>query len=265
MQEMGGIRVDVDSIGDIKALPGTLDFLDDAGVKATFFVAMGPDGSGKNLFRYLKRPWALGRARPARFGFGNLVRGIVSPVCMEDCRAELYEIKKRGHEVGLHGYDHYQWIKTEGQKARFQVEKGRMIFEDVFDFAPKSFASPGFTVNQRILSITERFDYSSDFISKEPFYPRINGEKFQTLQVPVSMKSIGEFEIGGANDGEIQKAYKNEIEKNGFFTFYFHPSYEMNYQTRLLRKIITLLKEKKEVRTLGEIAKKWKNENSANL
>lgn len=265
MQNLGGIRVDIDSIGDIVALQETLDLLDDFGVKATFFVAMGPDNSGKNLLKYLKRPWGLGRVKPSRFGFGNLLRGLAAPSKMEEYRAELYEIKKRGHEVGLHGYDHYRWIKTHGRNVGLQIEKGRALFEDVFDCPPLSFASPGFTVNQEILRNLADFEYSSDFISREPFYPMLNGEKFDILQIPVSMESIGEFCMDGLSEGEIMKKYQMGIEKNGFFTFYFHPSYEMNYQTDLLRKIITLVKEKKEVITFGEMAKKWKNENSANL
>jgi undecaprenyl phosphate-alpha-L-ara4FN deformylase len=265
MQGFGGIRVDVDSVGDIEALPKTLDLLDEARVKATFFVTMGPDRAGGNLFRYMKNPLSLKKAKPARFGFINLIRGLLRPAHMENYKSELYEIKKRGHEVGLHGYDHCGWIETGGQKAESRIENGRMIFEDVFGFSPKSFASPGFTVNQEVLRNIENFDYSSDFISKEPFYPRLNGEKFQNLQVPVSIKSIGEFEVAGVNEGEILEAYKNGIERKEFFTFYFHPSYEVNYQAGLLRKIITLLKEKKEVLTFSEIAKKWKDENSSNL
>ncbi len=265
MQKMRGIRADVDSIGDINALPETLDLLDEMEVKATFFVVMGPDGAGKNLFKYMKRPWGLGKAKPARFGFLNLVRGLVSPAHMEDCKSELYEIKKRGHEVGLHGYDHYTWIKTDGQKAKSRIEKGCMIFEDVFDCAPKSFASPGFTVNQEILRNLADFDYASDFIFKEPFYPRLNGEKFSTLQVPVSLKSIGEFSMEGLNDLQILRKYQKAIEKNGFFTFYFHPSYEVKYKTELLKEIIRLMQDRTELLTFDEMARGWKNENTPDL
>lgn len=262
---VGGIRVDIDSIGDIKALPDTLDLLDELEVKATFFVAMGPDNSGKNLFRYIKRPWTLGRARPARFGLLNLVRGLVGPMRMENFRDELIEIMSRGHEVGLHGYGHYGWIKNGGRNAGGQIEKGRALFEDVFDCAPLSFASPGFTVNQEILRNLADFEYSSDFIFKEPFYPRLNGEEFDTLQIPVSMKSIGEFCMEGLSDKQVMKEYQNEIERNGFFTFYFHPSYEIKYETKLLKEIIQLVKKKFEVLTLGKIAKRWKDENTADL
>jgi peptidoglycan/xylan/chitin deacetylase (PgdA/CDA1 family) len=234
-------------------------------MKASFFVSMGHDEAGKNLLKYIKRPWALGKARPTRFGFGNLMRGLVSPAHMEDYRDELCEIKKRGHEVGLHGYDHYRWVKNGGKDARSLIERGQALFEDVFDCAPRSFASPGFTVNQEILRMTEDFDYSSDFIFKEPFYPRLNGEKFSTLQVPVSLKSIGEFSMEGLNNRQILIKYQKEIEKNGFFTFYFHPSYEVAYKTELLKEIIRLLQERAKILTFGEIAKKWDNENSSDL
>jgi undecaprenyl phosphate-alpha-L-ara4FN deformylase len=265
MQGFGGIRADVDSIGDIEALPKTLDLLDEARVKATFFVTMGPDRAGGNLFRYLKNPLSLEKAKPARFGFINLVRGLVRPAHMENYKSELYEIKKRGHEVGLHGYDHCEWIKTKGGGAKDVINRGRALFESVFDCPPRSFASPGFMYDHEVLRKVRDFDYSSDFIEKGPLYPRIIGMEFSTLQVPVSIKSIGDFEMAGVNEGEILEAYKNEIERKEFFTFYFHPSYEIKYKPNLVKKIIGILKEKKEVLTFSEIAKKWKDENSSNL
>ena len=265
MQKIGGVRVDIDSVGDIDALPETLDLLDDCDVRASFFVAMGPDKTGKNLFGYLKKPWELGRARPTRFGFRNLIRGLVSPAHMEDYRNELYEIKKRGHEVGLHGYDHYQWIKTGGKGAGSLIEKGCTLFEEIFESVPRSFASPDFTINREILRGVEDFDYSSDIVYREPFYPRITGKEFSALQIPVSMKSIGEFEMDGLNNEQILEKYQNKIEKKGFFSFYFHPSYEVKYKVKILSKIIGLLKEKKEILTFTEIAEKWKDENTADL
>lgn len=265
MQDVGGIRVDIDHVGDIHALSETLDLLDDFGVKATFFVAMGPDEAGKNMFKYLKRPWALGRARPMRFGFWNLMRGLLCPEHMESHGDELREIKKCGHEVGLHGYGHYGWVKDGGKNAGLQIEKGRALFEDVFDCPPKSFASPGFTVNQEILRNLADFEYSSDFIFKEPFYPKLNGEKFNTLQIPVSIKSIGEFDIDGLNNRQVLKKYQKEIEKRGFFTFYFHPSYEVKSRFELLSEIIQLVQERAELLTFADIAKKWNDENTADL
>lgn len=265
MQRVGGIRVDVDSIGDIDALPATLELLDDCGVKASFFVAMGPDKAGRNVLKYLTRPRALGRAKPMRFGLRNLMRGLISPACMEDYRSELREIKKRGHEVGLHGYDHYRWIKTGGREAGALIEKGRTLFEGVFKSTPRAFASPGFTMNKEILNEIEDFDYSSDFIHEAPFYPSLNGVQSKTLQVPVSMKSIGEFDADGLNDSRILQTFKQEIGARHFFTFYFHPSYEARYRPALVKNIIEILKDTHEVLTFAEIADRCKNENTPDL
>ncbi|MEE8400864.1 MAG: polysaccharide deacetylase family protein [Candidatus Hydrothermarchaeaceae archaeon] len=267
MLKLGGIRVDIDSIGDIDALPATLDLLDGCGVKASFFVAMGPDKTGKNLFKYLKRPWDLKKARPSRFGFLNLLRGLIGPELMEEHKTELRGIEKRGHEVGLHGYGHYRWMNTCGKKSAGDIEKGRAIFEDVFKCAPRSFASPGFFVNNKILRKIDGagFDYSSDFIGDEPFYPTLMGERFNTLQVPVCIKSIGEFIAEGLGEGRIFDAYMQELIKRRFFTFYFHPSYEVKTSMELLDKVIRNLKEFTEILTFAEIAGKWKNENIADL
>lgn len=267
MQKVGGIRVDIDSIGDIEALPATLDLLDDCGVKASFFVAMGPDKTGKNMFRYLRTPWALRKAKPRRFGFRNLVRGLVSPACMQDYRDTLYDIERRGHEVGLHGYDHQLWMKTGGKKAWPLIEKGCTIFSEVFKSAPRSFASPGFRVSCDVLRKIDEldFDYSSDFISVKPFYPTLDGEKFNTLQIPVSIKSIGEFSIDGLNDRRILQIFGQELETRPLFTFYFHPSYEVNLRFGLLNEIIRLMQEEVEILTFAEIAERYNDENPADL
>ncbi|MEE8403303.1 MAG: polysaccharide deacetylase family protein [Candidatus Hydrothermarchaeaceae archaeon] len=260
MQKLCGIRVDIDCVGDIDALPAALDLLDDCGVKASFFVTMGPDRTGKRLFSYLKRPWDLGKAKPTRFGLWNLMRGIVSPARMEDCRDALRDIERRGHEVGLHGYDHYQWMMTCGEGAGPLIEEGYALFEDVFGNAPKSFASPGFTVNREILRKIDElgFDYSSDFMGKGPFYPTLKGEKFNTLQIPVNVRSIGEFDAQGLEDREIFQNFERGLDAEGSFTFYFHPSYEAKYRAGLLSEIIHFAHKNAEILTLAEIAGRWK-------
>jgi len=267
MQKVCGIRADIDCIGDIDALPETLDLLDDWGVKASFFVAMGPDKTGQNMFKYLKKPWSLGKVRPMRFGFRNLIRGVVSPACMQDYRSELYDIKRRGHEVGLHGYDHHHWMKTRGEEAGSLIGKGCTLFKEVFKSAPGSFASPGFTVNRKILRKIDgfNFDYSSDFIYGEPFYPVLEGEKFNTLQIPVCIRSIGEFSIEGLNGRKILQTFGQELEARQFFTFYFHPSYEVKYRRELLGEIIRLVQKEAEILTFAKIAENWNNENPSDL
>jgi hypothetical protein len=71
--------------------------------------------------------------------------------------------------------------------------------------------------------------------------------------------------MDGLNNEQILEKYQNKIEKKGFFSFYFHPSYEVKYKVKILSKIIGLLKEKKEILTFTEIAEKWKDENTADL
>ena len=47
-----GLRVDVDTIrGLSEGVPQILDILYEVGVHATFFVTMGPDRTGRNLFQ----------------------------------------------------------------------------------------------------------------------------------------------------------------------------------------------------------------------
>jgi peptidoglycan/xylan/chitin deacetylase (PgdA/CDA1 family) len=275
-----GLRVDIDAIGDIEATPRLLDMLQDYNIKATFFVAMGPDRTGQNFFKYLARPWALTKVKPLRrFGLKTLIQGLAnSPSMIEEYEDILKETKKK-NEIGLHGYDHLTWVngitKQSREEIKIAIEKGKRGFEKVFGEAPSSFASPGFKTSTAYLSVLEEYNfrYSSDFIGEEPFYPVINGTKAKTLQVPISMKSFGELAMKGISNKGIlkifQQRYEEGIRTRKFFTFYIHPSYEAALNARLLNHAIEKLTHdgRAIICPFDQIAEEWriKNEDTSDI
>src|SRR4030042_7073231 len=110
------IKVDVDTLeGFRQGVPALLDILADQGVRASFFLALGPDNSGRALLRvfrqegFLEKMWRT-RA-PALYGLRTMCYGTVLPAPLIGAAApELpRRIAAAGHEVGLPGYDHVRW------------------------------------------------------------------------------------------------------------------------------------------------------------
>ncbi|MEE8168532.1 MAG: polysaccharide deacetylase family protein [Candidatus Hydrothermarchaeales archaeon] len=250
---MIGVRVDIDAVGDIKAVPSLLNLFDEHDIRASFFIAFGPDRVGRNLFKYIQRPWDIPKAKPGRYGFGNLLRSFFNPQIIEGYKTQLIEIEKRGHEVGLHGYDHYNWVRE-----KRDIQKGLESFREVFGKKPRAFASPGFKTNSEYLRALDcfGFDYASDFLGSEPVYPLLNGKKADTMQIPVSIKSIGELSINGQSDEQILRLYSQGME-NEFFTFYLHPSYEVNHNYSLLCRVFQKV-GKMGTATFSEIWRQWR-------
>ncbi len=249
-----GMRIDVDCAADAAAIPTLLDILKRHEAKATFFITTGPDDTIRNLHHYTGRKMiGLPLRRHFRGFFHSLLRKHV------ESHDGLKMLLDSGHEIGLHGYRHYEWLNYLHLKNREEISenisKGCDLFEQEFGFAPKSFASPGFmTSDQYLLALDDfGFDYASDFYGNRIFYPEINGKKLKTAQVPVSMTSPGELCI---DDNKVLMQVKEYYNK-GYFVFYIHPSYESVFRKDLLEQIFSFTGS---IRTLSEI-----HENSSDL
>ena len=232
-----GLRVDVDCIADALALPALFDILERYDSRATFFIATGPDDTFRNIGHYAgKKIFDLPLRRYGMGFFHGLLKKHV------ESHPNLKILIDTDHEIGLHGYRHYEWMNFLQGKRREEVStmisKGCELFENEFSFPPSSFASPGFrTSNEYFLALDDfGFDYSSDFYGDRVFYPEINGKSLKTMQVPVSMPSPGEL---GADDSYIITRVK-ELCKSEYFVFYIHPSYESVFKKNLLEQILNL-------------------------
>jgi len=269
VMKMIGLRIDIDSIGDLKATPHILEMLKEYDLKASFFVTMGPDKTGKNIKKILWSPMDLLRAKPIRYGLMTLARGFFMPENIHDQIKELRGILELGHEIGLHGYDHYLWMNTLMDKKEINedIKRGIFFFKHVFGQLPSSFAAPGFMTYTNYLEILDSFNfiYSSDFISDRPFYPSIDAGMAKTLQIPVVMKSPGELTLEGMSDDTILHRFKEQIRKKEFFTFYIHPSYDCIYKKELINKMLSICSKIKNNLTFQKIYEDFYYENTPNL
>ncbi|HID20008.1 MAG TPA: hypothetical protein EYP28_03585 [Methanophagales archaeon] len=258
-----GLRIDIDCVRDAETLPVLLDMLNGNGVKATFFVATGPDNIARNMKNCINPLNLIRKKAFKRYGLA-IFNGLVFKRQVQESK-NLDLILDAGHELGLHGYDHYNWMNHLDSKSMEEIGAliscGCELFEQAFGFYPKSFASPGFMVNSSFLSVLDDFgfSYSSDFIAEQAFYPEIGDKVCRTLQIPVSMRSIGEHEESGLSDNQILKAVMDGFSSSSPFVFYCHPSYEPVFKPALLERVLKCVEETAKIVTLGKIASRLKD------
>ncbi|MGZ4863392.1 MAG: polysaccharide deacetylase family protein [Halobacteriota archaeon] len=270
------LRIDVDSTRDIALLPQLLDLLLRLDIKATFFITTGPDRLALNLFKYVADPrnsLRFIKSKPLRYGSHSL-NGLLRKMPVEAmCPEVLLRAQKEGHEIGLHGYDHYAWIRNLRNMDEIQIKelisRGLAALQVAAEADIRAFASPGFTVTNAMIRAIDALglDYSSDFkidTPMAPFYPQAEPKNDSVLQMPVSMDSIGELFMAGYSEVQIKaKMRKNRDvwhEKMVPFVIYAHPAHEVGCYIDLFSSVLRdLLEDSRFIfLTLAQIAQQWK-------
>ncbi len=177
------IKVDVDTwIGLREGVPKLLALFRRYAVPASFFIAFGPDNSGKAIRRIFKRGFLhkMWRTNPLRiYGLKTLLRGtfLPPPIIGELAPELLQEVVDEGHELGIHGYDHVLWqdrLERLGETAiASEIKRAIATYVKTLKGSPQSFAAPGWQVNRASLAVQDRqgFLYCSDTRGAFPFMP----------------------------------------------------------------------------------------------
>jgi hypothetical protein len=110
------LKVDVDTLrGLTEGVPALVNILTRRGIRASFFVALGPDNSGRAIFRAFRQQGFLEKMlrtrAPSVYGFPTMLYGTLlkAPRIAAAASEVLPLLQAAGHEVGLHGYDHVRW------------------------------------------------------------------------------------------------------------------------------------------------------------
>jgi peptidoglycan/xylan/chitin deacetylase (PgdA/CDA1 family) len=201
-----GLKVDVDTLqGFRQGVPALLEILADQGVRASFFLALGPDNSGKAILRlfrqegFLKKMWRT-RA-PALYGFKTMCYGTLWPAPLIGAAAPgiLPRILAAGHEAGLHGYDHVRWhdhlFRLRPEEVDREVDRAQRVFAAAAGKVARSFAAPGWQcspVSRRVLA-SHNFLYASDTRGYTPYFPCFGKEVSRLLEIPTTLPTLDEL------------------------------------------------------------------------
>lgn len=216
------LKIDVDTFrGTREGVPAMLDDLAAAGVRASFYWTLGPDRSGRAIFRVFTRPGFLRkmvRTNAVRmYGWKTALYGTLLPAPVIGRRAAeaLHRARDAGHEVGLHAWDHVTWQdrlhRLSRPRAERLVDRGIAAFAEAFGTPPRAFAAPAWYMTDDAFEILadRRFDYVS--VSRgpfPPFRPRIRGRELPLLEIPTTLPTLDE-ELG--RDGITPENYVDRL------------------------------------------------------
>lgn len=205
-QPVIALKIDVDTYaGTRDGVPRLLDILDSFGVKGTFYFSMGPDNSGKAIRRIFTRKGFLRKMlrtkAPSAYGLKTMLYGTLLPAPMiaSSFPDVLCETGRRGHETGVHCWDHVKWHDLlpwmPAKVVAMELGRAAAVFEEITGHRALTTAAPGWTVSAASLDIQDAMGlaFCSDSRGTAPFYPLFDGKLMRTLQIPSTLPTMDEL------------------------------------------------------------------------
>ena len=200
------LKIDVDTHDGMRdGAPALLDILKTFGVRATFFLAFGPDNSGKAIWNVFRRKGFLTKmlrtGAPKLYGWRTILSGTLLPA--RTIAVNFPDIVRRiageGHEVGVHAWDHRLWQDHLDRLDRQQVEeefaRAFDAYERILDHRPRAVAAPAWYATPTSLEVQDRLGllYASDMRDGPPGRPELEGYRSTTLQMPTTQPCLEEL------------------------------------------------------------------------
>jgi undecaprenyl phosphate-alpha-L-ara4FN deformylase len=234
------IKVDVDTYeGTREGVPRLMDTMGERGVSASFFLSLGPDNSGKAVFRVFTRPGFLAKQlrtrAPSAFGWRTLLRGTIlpAPIISKELKPLMDSLQSAGHEVGLHAWDHVYWHdrlwKMTPREAAAEVNRGISAFWELAGGIPKGFAAPAWRIN--LASVQALKDagvvYTAATRGKSPYRPVLEGQEVDLPEIPSTLPTADEI-LGrdGIGPDDLADFWLDRISRSEFNVLTIHAEME---------------------------------------
>jgi undecaprenyl phosphate-alpha-L-ara4FN deformylase len=269
------LKIDVDTHQGLEVgVPRLARMLSAEGIAASFFIAMGPDNSGRALVRVLRNPGFLKKMRRTRavrmYGLRTVLSGTLLPsrpvaLALPDV---VRGLKRAGFEVGVHGWDHVRWQDRidELGEAGIRTELGDAFeaYRAIFRERARSFAAPGWRTNAIALKVLDSMElsYRSDTRGRTPFRCCVGGEILRTPEIPTTLPTLDE--VMGREDlpntAAVQEFYLAQFNADRLNVHTVHAETEGIAELGNFTYLVRALKERgaKFVR-LDEIAERLGN------
>ena len=234
-----------------EGVPSLLRVLGEFDVRASFFVAFGPDNSGKAIRRVFRRGFVRKMIRtgaPSTYGFKTILYGTLlpAPPVGEALPQLLKDIERAGHEVGLHGWNHVDWHdglhRMSADDVRESYGKASLLFEQSLGHKPLFSGAPGWQVSSASLRVQEEFGFifASDCRGQRPFYPQLEGTVLGTLQIPTTLPTSDELlGLGGMKEQALADYYLGRLKEYPVNILGLHAEIEGLKYLRWLRLFLT--------------------------
>ena len=220
MQPRIALKVDVDTyVGMRDGIPALARALERRGLHASFFLSMGRDHSGRAIRRLLKPGFFRKMMRtkaPSMYGWRTILYGTLlpGPFIAGSFPEHIHALRRAGHEVGVHGYDHVYWHdKLNGlaePAVRTELGLGLQAYRDVVGVPAESFAAPGWQCTAASLAAIDDagLRYHSCTRGTLPYRPAVGQRVFRTIEIPTTWPTLDEvFGLEGTDAAALNRFF----------------------------------------------------------
>ena len=199
------LKVDVDTDrGTREGVPNLVADCQEMGAPACFLFSLGPDQTGRAITRVLRPGFFKKVSRTSVvqiYGVRTLLNGTLFPAPHIGRRnaGTMRAVRDAGFEIGIHCYNHYRWqdyVQTMSlAEVREEFIAARAEFLRIFGGEAQTAGAAGWQSNARSREVYDEANllYASDVRGGRPFFPRIDGKVFKTLEIPSTLPTFDEL------------------------------------------------------------------------
>lgn len=263
------LKVDVCTHDGMRqGVPRLLDLFARQRVRASFFLAFGPDNSGKAVLHALEPAFVrkmIKSSAGSLYGWKTMLRGTLLPaIPIAASHPDLVRrMDAEGHEVAVHAWDHrrwqdHVWRMTEKEiDSQFELAFG--AYEAILGRAPRAVGSAAWAVTPASLRVQEDLDldYASDLRGGPPCRLSAGGVELATPQIPTTGRCIEELLTEGIpSEDAMERVLLRDLAESDRAVLAVHAEVEGGPYLDLLDHMLGALREARgEPCTLAEVAR----------
>ena len=251
------LKVDVDTDrGTRLGVPALTALFKESNVPACFLFSLGPDNTGKAIRRVFRPGFFKKVSRTSVvqiYGVRTLLNGTLLPAPHIGRRNEaiIRRVQTDGFEVGIHCHDHFRWqdhvLGMTLDQVRREFDQAREEFRRIFGTEALTAGAPGWqacTLSKQVYDEAGLL-YASDTRGDSPFFPRINGRVFNTVEIPSTLPTFDEL-MGRPEypDDKIVAHYLSLLRDDRPNVFTIHAEIEGMGKLPLFCELMTALAER---------------------
>ena len=273
------LKIDVDTHRGTKyGCPQLADVLIYRHIPATWLWSLGPDTTGRAIFRIFRPGFFQKVSRTSVvsvYGVRTLLHGTLLPAphIGKKNADSIRRLDISLFEHGIHCWDHTKWqdhmYKWDDNRTVKELQQAQQQFTDIFGRCAICAGTPGWQVQPHSLYAYDTIGirYASDtrsisnaHIDAQPFLPSMGGRDFKAVQIPSTLPTLDEL-IGRPHYpmNSLHGQYLNWIQ-DGYNVMTIHAELEgMAYIQWFTEFLDVCLKNHIQFVTLGNIYKYTKN------
>jgi peptidoglycan/xylan/chitin deacetylase (PgdA/CDA1 family) len=199
------LKVDVDTDrGTRIGVPNLVADCREVEAPACFLFSLGPDQTGRAITRVFRPGFFQKVSRTSVvqiYGVRTLLNGTLLPAPHIGRRntSVMRAVRDAGFEIGIHCYNHYRWQdyvqRMPLAEVRAEFVAARAEFLRIFGAEAKTAGAAGWQSNARSREVYDEAGllYASDTRGGDPFFPRVDGRVFKTLEIPSTLPTFDEL------------------------------------------------------------------------